>query len=222
MSIAIRHIEASASDLHALPMPTSGGAELWIMKPTSPALVMGSAQRPEQFDLARLGIDRIELASRRSGGGAVFIDPNETVWIDLLAPSDSAFWSSDLAENFRLVGRLWHRALGALGVDTVLVDQGPTDAAAGRIACWAGLGWGELTVDGSKLVGLSQRRTRWGSRVQAIAVLGTSSGRVLDYLPAHDRAAVGAGFSAAHVEVLRRADVDPQRLEAAVIGQFRS
>lgn len=183
----VHHI-GTVDELHALPMPTDGPAELWVMRPTGAAVAMGSSQRPEQFDLDRLRHDGVELAARRSGGGAVFIDPGATVWIDVLAPRASRWYSAELAENFMLVGRVWQRALSTLGVETDLCAASGGRTAASTLACWAGLGWGELTVGDVKVVGLSQRRTRWGSRVQAMAVLDESSARVADYLLPADRA----------------------------------
>jgi lipoate-protein ligase A len=40
------------------------------------------------------------------------------------------------------------------------------DTAWSELVCFAGLGPGELSLDGRKLVGLSQRRTRNGIRIQ--------------------------------------------------------
>ena len=39
-----------------------------------------------------------------------------------------------------------------------------------RLVCFAGLGPGEVTVDGRKVVGISQRRTRAGARFQCAAL----------------------------------------------------
>lgn len=222
-----RTFTGTAGELHALPMPTQddptpdGEAELWIMQPTSTALVMGSSQRQEMFDHHRLEQDSVELAPRRSGGGAVFIDPASTLWIDLVAPRTSRFWSADLAENFLLVGRLWQQAFRSLGVETDLCVESPGRTSASSLACWAGVGWGELTVSAgtaqssaSKLVGLSQRRTRWGSRVQAMAVLDGSSARVGDYLSAPDRVIVR---DALHVHDV---GLSPAVVQAAILHEF--
>ena len=44
----------------------------------------------------------------------------------------------------------------------VLHQRGVSDRVAGRVACFAALGPGELSVDGRKVLGISQRRTRFG------------------------------------------------------------
>lgn len=208
-------VRGTAGELHARPMPTDGErTELWVMRPTSTALVMGSSQRPEQFDNQKLAADGVQLASRRSGGGAVFINPASTVWIDVVAPRSSSLWSNELAENFLIVGRIWQQALAELGVTTNLCAESPERTDASSLACWAGIGWGELSVGSSKVVGLSQRRTRWGVRVQAMAVLDRSSARVSDYLHAPDRSTVREALVATALEPSVAA------VEAAALAAF--
>jgi lipoate-protein ligase A len=51
----------------------------------------------------------------------------------------------------------------------------------GRI-CFAGLGPGEVTVNGRKVVGVSQRRTRKGALFQTAALLRWDPGRLVDLL----------------------------------------
>lgn len=214
-TVLIREHRGTVDELHAIPMPTEGDtAELWMMRPNAPAVAMGSAQRPDRFEGERLRQDGVQLAARRSGGGAVFIEPRSTVWIDLLAPRTTHWYSAELTENFMLVGRRWQNALVSLGIDTELCDRSEGRSPASAVACWAGLGWGELTIDGAKVVGLSQRRTRWGSRVQALAVLDRSSARVADYLGADDRAVLGDSIRGVEV------DVRPDAVEAAVLAAF--
>lgn len=210
-----REFTGTAAELHALPMPTEGEiAELWVMCPSACAVVMGSSQHPDRFDEQRLRDDDVALSPRRSGGGAVFIDPASTVWIDVLAPRSSQLWSTDLAENFLIVGRLWHQALQSIGIETELCVESPERTDASALVCWAGTGWGELLIGPAKIVGLSQRRTRWGSRVQAMAVVDGSSARVVDYLVPEDRATVGSAIPT------HNSGMSPGVVEAAVLRTF--
>jgi len=218
-----RAFSGSVAELHALAMPSAAapthndGPELWHMHPTERAIAMGSSQKPEDFDVTGA---RIALAPRRSGGGAVFIEPTQTVWADLVAPRSSPWWSSELSENFLLVGRVWQDALAGLGVETTLCVDAPVKSDASRHACWAGAGWGELLIGESKVVGLSQRRTRWGVRVQAMAVLDSSSARVAAFLPATVRDEVAAAIATDHGPVLAAAGVTAEVLSAAVADAF--
>jgi len=202
MVIAVTRHVGTAAELHALPMPTDGTAvQMWHMAPTGRAVVMGSAQKPEQFRHERLVTDQVELGGRRSGGGAVYIDPLGVAWVDVLVPASSALYSRDLVEMFERVGRLWHDALGRCGIEAAMFEAGAaapsSRSESARLACWAGIGWGELVLGSAKIIGLSQRRTRWGARVQGMAVLNASAGLVVDYLDVDDavadqlRAAIG-------------------------------
>ena len=68
------------------------------------------------------------------------------------------------------VGQAWATALSQVGVAHPIVHSGPaTDRELGRVLCFGSTGPGEVTSAGSKVVGLSQRRTRDGARFQGIA-----------------------------------------------------
>ena len=57
---------------------------------------------------------------------------------------------------------------GRLGLRVEMHEGDVLDAAQGAIACFAGLGPGELTIDGRKLVGVSQWRSREGVLVSTV------------------------------------------------------
>ncbi|HET7719481.1 MAG TPA: hypothetical protein VFK43_05895, partial [Acidimicrobiales bacterium] len=55
-----------------------------------------------------------------------------------------------------------------------------------RLVCFAGLGPGEVTVAGAKVVGMAQRRTRAGALFQCAALLEWRPERLLDRLALTD------------------------------------
>ncbi len=186
-------MSGTAGELHAGVIADDSGEALWVMHPVRPALVRGSAQNDNVFDAVRLAADDVELTGRRSGGGAVFIDPQATAWIDVWAPQNSRLWSTDPARTFLAVGELWKSALAELDIDAAMVRTAPTREPSSSLICWAGKGWGELTIGTRKVVGLSQRRTRWGARIQGLAVFDDSSTRAVDYVT--DAALAEAGLT---------------------------
>ncbi len=105
---------------------------------------------------------------RRSGGGAVWLDPAEQVWADVILPAGHHLWSNDVTQSFEWLGAAWVRAVRSLGVTE------PTDVHVGRLEpspwsgllCFAGRGPGEVFVRNRKLVGISQRRSRGGALFQ--------------------------------------------------------
>ena len=91
--------------------------------------------------------------------------------LDLVVPAGDPLWSDDVAHAMHWVGELWCRALDALGVQAD-VYRGALEAGPwGRQVCFAGLGTGEVTLGGAKLVGVSQRRTRDWARFQSMVHL---------------------------------------------------
>jgi lipoate---protein ligase len=141
-------------------MPAVVSRSVWIHDVSAPALVLGSSQRPDIVDDATIG--PIEVVRRRSGGGAVLLIPGEVVWLDVLIPTGDPSWSDDVSHASHWLGDVWVAALG-YGV----VHRGPMVRTPwSSLVCFAGLGPGEVTIDGRKLVGISQRRTRAGARFQ--------------------------------------------------------
>jgi lipoate---protein ligase len=155
-----------AQALHDLDWPEPLVPTVWILEVDRPTLVLGSTQRVADVDRSRLESLGVALATRRSGGGAVLVEPGNGVWIDVLVPRGDPVWVEDLGRSFGWLGQAWVEALAVLGLDA-RVHEGASDRAALAAAvCFAGLGSGEVTVDGAKAVGLSQRRTRAGARFQ--------------------------------------------------------
>lgn len=138
-----------------------------ICEPSRPAIVLGSRQSPDLLDLDRVAESGLDVVRRRSGGGAVLLRPGDIIWIDLVVPHGIA--PDDVRGSMVWAGECWRDALVACGADDTLLDlhRGGMECTVwSGLVCFAGLGPGEIVVDGRKLVGLSQRRTRHGLRIQ--------------------------------------------------------
>jgi lipoate-protein ligase A len=146
-----------------------------ICLPRSPALVLGSAQAASDADTARLDAAGVGLVRRRSGGGAVFVAPAGQVWLDVHLPADDPLLDADVGRSAWWLGERWVEALVAAGAGTPShyeVHRGAMQTSRwSRVACFAGLGPGEVTVDGRKLVGISQRRDRRGAWLHSMALV---------------------------------------------------
>jgi lipoate-protein ligase A len=137
---------------------------------TVSSLVLGSAQRFSVVEDGAVQRHGIDVTRRRSGGGAVLVVPDGIVWFDVVLPGDDprfAAASGDVTKSMRWLGGHLLAALGSVGVGDVRMHDGPmtcTDWC--RLICFAGTATGEIEVGGRKLVGISQRRSRTGSRFQ--------------------------------------------------------
>jgi len=186
----------------------------WFVEVERPTLVLGSTQPDSSVDRGRADAAGVEVARRRSGGGAVLLRPGETVWVDVLVPAGDPLDEPDVGRAFAWVGRAWAGALADAGVDGATVHEGlPRRTTWSGLVCFAGLGPGEVTVGGAKVVGISQRRTRAGSLFQCGVLVAWRPRPLLDVLALADDDRVAATAGIEHVAA--GAGVDTARLVAA-------
>ena len=158
----VERVEGSAGELHDIPV---GGHRLVRVHHVSgPAVVLGSRQSPARF--ATAPTQGTVLVTRRSGGGAVWLAPGEQLWVDVVVPVDDGLHSDDIRVAAHRMGDVWCATLGS---GTRTWRSASTATSASEVACFAGVGPGEVTLHGRKLVGISQRRTRRWSRFQCVA-----------------------------------------------------
>jgi len=142
--------------------------------PASTAVVLGSTQQETDVDLARCRAQSVPVVRRRSGGGAVLIVPGSQIWIDLFVPADDRLFEHDVVKASHWVGEAWRASLGrvthATGPRPQVHDRLEVTRWSRRI-CFSGRGPGEVSLDGKKIVGLSQRRGRLGAWFFSMAVV---------------------------------------------------
>jgi lipoate---protein ligase len=136
-----------------------------VCRPTAPAVVLGSTQSTDVVDASAAAAAGLDVLRRRSGGGAVLVLPGDPAWVDVWVPTGDERSSPDVTRAFGWLGETWARALRSLGLRDVAV-QGAGPGACTRwstLVCFGGIGAGEVTAGGRKVVGLSQRRNRHGA-----------------------------------------------------------
>lgn len=163
--------QGTAGEFHALDLACDRA--VWLCEPSAPALVLGSTQPEDIIDREAAAALGLEVARRRSGGGVVFVDPTESIWIDVTIPRGDPLWVEDVSASMIWLGEAFVDALR--GWMTGTTYPGPfRQGAHGRDVCFAGLSPGEVlaaTVDRDvdrKVVGISQRRGREGARFQCL------------------------------------------------------
>lgn len=167
---SFEHESGTAAAFHDWEPTSDGGRRARWFDVTTPALVLGSAQRADTVDEAACAAAGVEVVQRRSGGGAVLLVPGEVAWLDVVIPAGDPLWVDDVGRSMHWFGEVWTAALHHLGVEGAQVHRGSMQVTAwSRLVCFDGLGPGEVVVAGSKAVGISQRRTRQWARLQAAA-----------------------------------------------------
>jgi lipoate-protein ligase A len=137
-------------------------------------LVLGSSQHINTFNIDKiksLSIQDLTVVKRRSGGGAVLAIPDSFFWFNLLIPAEDKLYEPNLTKSFDWLGQKLYLTLKKLKFGTVQdlesdlrVNKSKlTHNPAGKLWCFMDSNYGEIFVQDKKLVGISQRRTKYGS-----------------------------------------------------------
>lgn len=154
-----------------------------------PTLVLGSSQPAELVDASAMRQRGVELARRRGGGGAVYLEPARQLWLDAWIPRDDPLWVTDVSVAAEWVGAWWVDALARQGQHGFDVHAGrAVPGEFGELVCFAGHGPGEVFHGGRKVVGLSQWRSREGALFSSCAYLRWDPQALLELLYVDERA----------------------------------
>jgi len=182
-----------------------------------PTLVLGSTQPEAVVSADALEAHGVGLARRRGGGGLVYLDPADPLWLDAWIPRDDPLWVADVAAAAEWIGAWWTRALAEVGVAGVHVHAGrAVPGEYGELICFAGRGPGEVFVGGRKVVGLSQWRAREGALFSSCAYLRWDPVAMVGLLEVADgrRRELDAGLREVAVGL---GDLDPPLRDLAVL-----
>jgi lipoate-protein ligase A len=170
MAWRIQEIAGDVGEFHARPLPDNERAATFFRAET-PTLVLASSQRQESVDVDAAVRQGVDVVRRRSGGGGVLLWPDEFVWLDLEIPASDELWSDDVGRATWWVGELWRSALADLSPLSAVHRGTMRRSRWSSEVCFAGTGPGEVMAGESKLVGVSQRRTRSAARFQTMVHL---------------------------------------------------
>jgi lipoate-protein ligase A len=139
-----------------------------VLRIDRPAVVLGSIQSFDLVDTERAAALGFDVVRRRSGGGAVILQPHDHAWIDVTVPRGHRLWHDDVERATWWLGEVWCGALTAtIGAGGWAVHRDRlTSRGTERTVCFAALGPGEVTRDTHKVVGIAQRRTKDAARFQ--------------------------------------------------------
>jgi lipoate-protein ligase A len=155
----------TAADFHAMELPYERA--MWWCQVEDPTVILGSTQTADDVNQNIADESGVLVSRRRSGGGAVFVHPSDSVWIDITISRDDPLWKDDVAQSMLWLGELFVEALSPWVHAEVYRDSFSTGVD-GRVVCFASSSPGEVFVETNKLVGISQRRSRDGARFQCV------------------------------------------------------
>jgi lipoate-protein ligase A len=147
-------------------VPDGAQRSVRLLEVSGSALALGSTQSIDDVDLAAAKRLNVDVFNRQSGGGAVLLDPGAQLWVDVVIGRSDPLWSDDVSLASQWLGDVWVEVLRSVGIEGVMHRGAMVTNELSSVVCFAGLAAGEVTVDGAKVVGISQRRTRAGARFQ--------------------------------------------------------
>jgi lipoate---protein ligase len=181
-SWVVKKSKGSVADRH-LTLPTFESRQIIIHEIDKPTMVFGTAQK----NMSLSADIECEYVSRKSGGGAVFLEPDEVLWVDFVIPRKDPLWCNDIGQSSVWLGELWVEAMKEIGVQGTVHHEETRKNKLSSLICFAGLTTGEVTVSGKKTIGISQRRTREGAWFQCAALFSWSAKKMVDLLKLEPR-----------------------------------
>lgn len=191
----LERVSARASQLHSesaalVAAGSQVGRVIRVLDAVEPALVLGSSQAITDVDEPSARRAGVEIVSRKTAGGAVLVGPGQVIWVDLVIPADDPLWHDDVGRAAWWVGAAWADAIaGATPVRAEVWRSGLRRTEWSSRICFAGVGPGEAMVDGRKVVGVAQRRTRMAALFQTALLIRWDPSEVLGLLSLEPREA---------------------------------
>lgn len=158
--------KGDARGFHSHGVPSGAQRSVRLLDVSGPALALGSTQSIDDVDLEAAKRLDVDVFNRQSGGGAVLLDPGAQLWVDVVIGRSDPLWNDDVSLAAQWLGDVWAAALRSVGIEGDVHRGAMVTNTLSPVVCFAGLAAGEVTVDGAKVVGISQRRTRAGARFQ--------------------------------------------------------
>lgn len=166
----------------------------------------------------------VDVVKRRSGGGLVYLAPDQHIWIDVVIARGDVLWSDDVGVSAQWLGNAWCAALAALGHSQLRVQSASTEQAPlGRLICFAGAGAGEVFSGDRKIVGISQRRTSKLARFQCTVYRSWQPQQLLSLLTSEARKIVEvSGESSSLSNLVATTEHSAEAVLAALVAQLQT
>ena len=164
----VSKMTGSCEEFHHRSSPQGKDPVISLFTPIRDAIVLGSTQERSLLNETACLSHDVEIVKRRSGGGLVLLSADSTLWVDVEIPSDHSLWLNDVGDSSLWLGQVFVEVLTGLGLENLELHRGALMKNTwSPLICFAGKGPGEVfAADGSKIVGISQRRTRDWARFQ--------------------------------------------------------
>ncbi len=123
----------------------------------NPSISIGAFQKIKDINLTHCNKMNIPIVRRPTGGRAI-LHENELTYSFSSNTSNNIF-SNSLLENYRQIGNTFCYAFGILGIDAIMSNKRlKRNVLIKNPLCFQSTSYGEITVNGKKIIGSAQMR----------------------------------------------------------------
>ncbi len=122
----------------------------------SPSVSIGHFQKISEIDTAHCSEKGYHIVRRLTGGRAILHDSELTY--SFSASNDSPLFQGNLLDNYKTISNALIVALGHLTISARISFTRKRTSGNRNPACFSALSYGEITVNGKKIIGSAQKR----------------------------------------------------------------
>jgi lipoate-protein ligase A len=148
----------------------------------APSLSIGYFQKASDIDIEYCDKNNYPVVRRMTGGRAILHDAELTYSIS--SPLDSSVFRNSLMENYTIISNALVSAFQANGINAESSFKRKKNSAHKNAACFRSVSYGEITVNGKKIIGSAQKRFSSGFLQHGSILLDFNAaelGRTLKY-----------------------------------------
>lgn len=146
----------------------------------NPTISLGISQNIDAFDLKKMKQDGIDWVSRCTGGKAVWHEKEITYSVAAGIPN--SFFGNDLYSSYKVISDILTIFLAKLGLKAQLQKTRISNRRQKSNICYRQASLYEVKIDGKKLIGSSQKRTKKAFLQHGSIPILINQSRLNDYL----------------------------------------
>jgi lipoate-protein ligase A len=149
-----------------------------------PSLSIGYFQRISEIDIDYCNKKGYPVVRRLTGGRAILHDTELTYSVS--GSSDSSLFRGSLLENYSLISKAMILGLKINGINAKSSTRRKRNAGRKNPACFKTVSYGEITIEGKKVIGSAQKRFSNGFLQHGSILLNFNAGEFCNVLGSND------------------------------------
>jgi len=150
-----------------------------------PSLSIGHFQKISEVNIDHCNKMDFPVVRRLTGGRAILHDAELTY--SFSAKTGTSFFSSSLHENYAVISNAILLGLKTCGIEADISFERKRNSGQRNAACFKAVSYGEITIDGKKVIGSAQKRYTDGFMQHGSILLGFDADKLCNTLVHGDK-----------------------------------